>query len=44
MTEMARWQEQEGDSEVKFQNNNISSKNGEENGRGGVLFIPQKAK
>ena len=32
MSEMARWQEQESESEVKFQHNNSSSKNGEEKG------------
>jgi hypothetical protein len=32
MSEMARWQEQESGSEVKFQYSNTSSKNGEEKG------------
>ena len=44
MSEMERLQEQESESEEKFQHNNSSSKIGEENGWGGVLFIPQKAK
>ena len=42
VSEVARWQEQEGG--LKFQQSNSSSKNGEENEWGGVLLIPQKAK
>jgi hypothetical protein len=42
MSEMARWQEQESESEVKFQHNNTSSKNGELGVRRGIYLYLER--
>ena len=42
MSEMARWQEQENENEVKFQYSNTSSKNGELGVRRGIYLYLER--